>query len=82
MSALQIDAIVTRALVENKFGRTILNGKRSVQLETFDLTEQERAAVLAIEADDLDQFIRRVAAWMQANDWESALSRAATPEGS
>lgn len=72
MSALHLNAIVTRALIDPEFRAAVLNGQRRTRLTPFDLTDQERAAVLAIEARDLDQFIRQVEAWMQTSERPAA----------
>jgi hypothetical protein len=60
MSQLHLNAIVTQALLDDDFRAGILNGQRCARLAAFDLTEQEREAVLAIPAHDLDGFIRQV----------------------
>lgn len=69
MSALHLNAIATRALVDPEFQAAVLNGQRCARLAAFDLTEREREAVLAIETHDLDQFIRQLEAVIQASDW-------------
>lgn len=53
----QINAIATRALVDEEFKAGILNGTRSKKLQEYPLPETFHRAVLAIKADDLNQFI-------------------------
>ena len=57
MSKLQLNAIATRAMLDNEFRVEVLNGKRKQRLSEFDLTKDEFDAVMAIDAHDLDQFI-------------------------
>jgi hypothetical protein len=57
MSTLQLNAIATRAMLDNEFRVEVLNGKRKQRLSEFDLTKDEFDAVMAIDANDLDQFI-------------------------
>lgn len=66
MSKLNLNAIATRALLDNHFRADILNGHRKERISEFDLTEDERTAILSIEADSLDQFIRQLGRWIYA----------------
>jgi hypothetical protein len=65
MSRLHVNAIVTRALLDDDFRAGLLNGQRRARLAAFDLSEQERNAILAIETHDLNQFIGQVDRWLQ-----------------
>ena len=65
MSRLHLNAIVTRALLDERFRLALLNGQRRARLAAFDLTRQEREAVLRIQTQDLDEFIRQLHAWMR-----------------
>jgi hypothetical protein len=69
MSKLHLNAIVTRALVDDEFKAAILNGQRKARLAAFELTEQERNTILSIESHDLDQFIGQLERWMRISDW-------------
>lgn len=53
----QINAIATRALVDEDFKAGILNGTRSQRLQEYPLPESYRHAVMEIKAEDLNQFI-------------------------
>jgi hypothetical protein len=68
MSKLHLNAIVTQALLDGEFEKAILNGQRKARLAGFDLTENEREAVLAIKSPNLDQFIAQVDGWMESTD--------------
>jgi hypothetical protein len=66
MAKLNLNAIATRALLDNHFRADILNGHRKERISEFDLTEDERKVVLSIEADTLDQFIHHLGRWIYA----------------
>jgi hypothetical protein len=53
----QINAIVTRALIDEEFKAGILNGTRQQKLKEYPLPEAIQKAVLDIKADDLNHFI-------------------------
>ncbi|MEK6256229.1 MAG: hypothetical protein N2C13_02785 [Chloroflexota bacterium] len=55
-----INAIVAKALLDQEFKAAILNGHRKDKLNEFGLNDQQKAAVMAIKANNLDQFIHRV----------------------
>jgi NifB/MoaA-like Fe-S oxidoreductase len=58
MSKIHLNAIATRALLDGDFKKAVLNGKRREKLDEFSLSENEIQAVMEIEANSLDQFIR------------------------
>ena len=49
-----------KALLDNEFEDSILNGKRRECLEMFELGQAEKEMILAIKADGIDQFIRQI----------------------
>lgn len=53
----QMNAIITRALIDEDFKAGILNGTRRQKLEEYPLPEPIQSAVLGIKADDLNHFI-------------------------
>lgn len=66
MSKLKLNAIATLALVDQDFKAAVLSGKLQEKLSAFQLNEEEMRAVTAIEAMDLDQFMRRLGTLIQA----------------
>jgi len=60
INKLHLNAIVTQALVDSEFEKSILNGKRRECLQMFDLNQAEIEMLLAIDADGIDQFIRQI----------------------
>jgi hypothetical protein len=60
MSALQLNAIVMKALVDPDFRENLLNGQRRTCLAQFDLDEPDLQALLEIRAGNLEQFVDAV----------------------
>lgn len=56
MPTRTIDELVWTALTDSSFRRRLLNGQRREVLETVSLTEAERQAVMAVQADTLEGF--------------------------
>ena len=57
MSKLQLNAIITRALLDEDFKAGILNGKRKTLLSAFPLPNEVMDKVLVIRANDIDEFV-------------------------
>ena len=60
-----INAIAAKALLDQDFKAAILNGHRKDKLNEFSLNERQKAAVMSIKADTLDQFIHRLDSLLQ-----------------
>ncbi len=56
-SKSHLNAIATRALIDEDFKTGILNGKRSQKLQEYPLPEKLQQEVLEISASDVNQFI-------------------------
>jgi len=56
MLSHRLDELVWMALTDPAFRERLLNGQRREIVDTFGLTEAERQAVLAVNADTLDDF--------------------------
>ncbi len=67
MSSYQINAIVTRALLDPGFKDAILNGQRCQKLQEFDLPEELVNAILQMGGDDIHQFIYQLNDLMAAH---------------
>ncbi len=67
MSKLKLNAIATLALVDQDFKAAVLSGRLQEKLSAFQLNEEEMRAVTAIQAMDLDQFMRRLGTLIQAS---------------
>ena len=66
MSKLKLNAIATQALLDQEFKAAVLSGRLQEKLGAFQLNEEEMRAVTAIQAMDLDQFMRRLGTLIQA----------------
>ena len=73
MPNFQINALVTRALLDDRFQADILNGHRRERLNEFKLTSQERDGLIGITASNVDEFIRAVDDQLQEQDWRSSI---------
>jgi len=67
MSKLALNAIATRALLDNEFRAAILNGHRKERISDFNLSVEDFNAVMSIEAADVGQFVRRLGRYMQTS---------------
>jgi hypothetical protein len=67
MSTLQFNAIATRILLDESFQHAMLNGQRQDCLASFQLTDQERIAILTIRSKNLHQFISELHRLMQTS---------------
>ena len=56
MPTRKIDELVWTALTDSTFCKRLLNGSRREVLAAHSLTEVERQAVLAVQADTLEAF--------------------------
>ncbi len=66
MSKIKLNAIAAQALLDNDFQAAILNGRYQDKLGSFELNEEETAAVMSINAISVDQFIRSLGNLMQS----------------
>ncbi|MDH3942843.1 MAG: hypothetical protein OEV06_01950 [Anaerolineae bacterium] len=65
MFKVRLNAIAAKALLDHDFQAAILNGRRMEKLGEFNLDPNQIEAVMAIEATDVDQFIRNLGKLMQ-----------------
>ena len=56
MHSRRIDEMVWQALIDTRFREGLLNGHRRELVTGLDLTDSERTAVLAVQADSLEAF--------------------------
>jgi hypothetical protein len=60
MTKLELNAIATRAIIDERFTAGILNGHRNDFLKDFTLPEDIHKDVMAIKAQNLMQFIQQI----------------------
>jgi len=65
MSKIKLNAIAAQALLDNDFQAAILNGRYKEKLGSFQLNEEETAAVMSINALNVDQFVRSLGSLLQ-----------------
>ena len=75
MSIDSMNAIVTKAVVSDRFRAGILNGQRAVLIRDFDLEPDEMAAIMSIHADSLTEFAAMIDKLVQAHDIASPAQR-------
>jgi hypothetical protein len=56
MSVCKIDELIWRALVDADFCAGLLNGRRQELVDGLGLSDEDRRAVLAVQADTLEAF--------------------------
>ncbi len=66
MSKIKLNAIAAQALLDNDFQAAILDGHYQEKLGSFQLNAEETAAVMSINALNVDQFIRSLSSLMQS----------------
>jgi hypothetical protein len=76
VSSYQINAIVTRTLLDPTFKNAILNGHRRQKLLEFELTEELVNAIMQIEGKDIHHFVfqlNNLLLWQKAPDYYNLL---------
>jgi len=64
MSITELKTLIGAALIDPEFCETLLSKKRNTSLAGFDLTHEEREAVLSIKADSIQEFAVRLYEWL------------------
>jgi hypothetical protein len=65
MSQTALQVLVGTALTDSEFRHDLLNGSRRTLLMKFDLTDEERKAVLGVEAESIQQFAAQLCEWLE-----------------
>ena len=68
MSQMTLHTLVGTALTDFKFCDNLLNGRRHTLLTEFDLTDEEREVVLAIQAESIQAFAAQLCKWLKAQE--------------
>ena len=68
MTSMKLNAMVTKALTDSRFCADILNGHRRERIQEDELADNVEQAVMGIQAQNLDQFIRSLETWMTASE--------------
>jgi hypothetical protein len=59
-----LEEVVGWALIDRDFCADLLNGRRARVLSRFNLTPEERQALLNIRAESLESFAGQLAGWL------------------
>jgi hypothetical protein len=68
MSQMTLHTLVGTALTDSRFCHDLLNGRRHALLADFDLTDEERKAVLAIQAESIQEFAAHLYEWLRGQE--------------
>jgi len=68
MEHMALQILVGTALTDPQFCHDLLNGRRRTILSQFDLTEEERKAVLGVEAESIQDFAAQLCEWLKAQE--------------
>jgi len=68
MAHMALQILVGTALTDPQFCHDLLNGRRRTLLGQFDLTEEEREAVLGVEAESIQEFAAQLWHWLTAQE--------------
>jgi hypothetical protein len=72
MSTLSLNAIITKAVVSDRFRAGLLNGQRAVLIRDFDLDPAEVSAIMSIHVASLAEFAAVIDQLLQTRDLASA----------
>ena len=68
MSQMALQILVGTALTDPRFCHDLLNGRRHTLLSEFDLTDEEREAVMVVEAESIQEFAVQLCEWLKAQE--------------
>jgi len=68
MSQIALQTLVGTALTDPRFCHDLLNGRRHTLLSGFDLTDEEREAVMVVEAGSIQEFAAQLCEWLKAQE--------------
>lgn len=68
MSRRELNRLIGTAMVETRFREVLLSDQREEALAAFDLTPEEKAILLNIQASTLQGFAQALYGWMSARN--------------
>jgi hypothetical protein len=80
MTHESLQAVVGTAVVDSMFRKALLNGSRRHVIQSFNLTNEETSAVLAIRADSLEQFAGQLDQWIATTQGRRELPQLILPK--
>jgi hypothetical protein len=78
MSTRVLEELIGTAVIDPRFREDLLNGKRREAIASFDLTPEEKAVLLGIDAQTLQEFARVLDRWLNEEDMADAYCPAAS----
>lgn len=79
MSSLQLNAIATQLLLDDSFRQALLDGQGQNCLANFQLTDQERVAILTMGTHNAGQFIHELYGLMRRTGTILVADQASSP---
>jgi hypothetical protein len=64
MSTQALHHLVGTALLDEEFQKDLLNGRRAVTINSFDLSPEERELILGIQSGTLQEFAQALERWL------------------
>ena len=68
MSTMALQTLIGTTLIDHKFCEELLDGKRATLLTEFNLTNEEREAILAVKANSTQEFAIELHEWLAGGD--------------
>ncbi len=68
MSYRELNRLIGMAMVDPRFRKALLDGRREEVLAAFDLTPEETAVLMGIQASNLQDFAQDLYGWMSAKN--------------
>ena len=66
MAYAELEEVVGNAIIDRSFCADLLNGSRARVLSRFNLSSEEKQALMDIRAESLESFAGQLAGWMDA----------------
>ena len=66
MAYAELEEVVGHAIIDRDFRADLLNGSRAQVLSRFNLSPEEKQALMNIRAESLESFAGQLAGWMDA----------------
>ena len=80
MAYESLQAVVGTAVIDSFFLKALLNGSRRRVIQSFNLTNEETSAVMAIRADSLEQFAGQLDQWIATSQGRRELPQLVLPK--
>jgi hypothetical protein len=66
MAYAELEEVVGHAIIDRNFCADLLNGSRARALARFNLSPEEKQALMSIRAESLESFAGQLVGWMDA----------------